>query len=274
MAVTAQNRRAVGANFPPSPIDLDPVKELTERLARDYAKLAKDYADKEIGITNVPARIETDEQAGKVSDFVAQCRALIKEGDAKHKAEGETYLKLKRAVDAFFLRRKDGLSEALGEIKGQKYPKPGSVLARLADYHQAKQRAERERQEAARAAAAEAAAKAAEEARLAREEDERIKAVDREAAVALRWQAHAAEDAARAAAAIAAAEPIKSHIRGSLGSLTYGTERWDFEEDDPRKIPFEYLMTNRSQVMAAIANGVREIPGLRIFPVAGIITKR
>lgn len=48
------------------------------------------------------------------------------------------------------------------------------------------------------------------------------------------------------------------------GTISYKKE-WDFEMEDEQKIPREFLMINRDLIQDAIKNGVRKIPGIRIF---------
>ncbi len=48
------------------------------------------------------------------------------------------------------------------------------------------------------------------------------------------------------------------------GKITCKTQ-WDFELQDEREVPSEYLMVDVAAIEKAIKNGVRNIPGTRIF---------
>lgn len=48
------------------------------------------------------------------------------------------------------------------------------------------------------------------------------------------------------------------------GTITCKTN-WDFEVQDEREVPREYLQVDAGAIEKAIKNGVRKIPGVRIF---------
>ncbi len=50
-------------------------------------------------------------------------------------------------------------------------------------------------------------------------------------------------------------------------------EIWTFELKDLSKVPIEYLQLNEAAVRQAIRNGVREIPGIRIFKQKQLVVK-
>jgi hypothetical protein len=55
-------------------------------------------------------------------------------------------------------------------------------------------------------------------------------------------------------------------LRGEYGASAFSVEKWDYEVMDPAAIPLGYLNIDDAAVRQAIADGVRDIPGLRIFP--------
>lgn len=64
--------------------------------------------------------------------------------------------------------------------------------------------------------------------------------------------------------------PIKAaeaaRVVGSTGRVTATAQTvWRHEVTDPAAVPRQYLMVNEAAIKAAIAGGVREIPGVRIF---------
>jgi hypothetical protein len=59
-------------------------------------------------------------------------------------------------------------------------------------------------------------------------------------------------------------EPTRLH--GDYGSTAYVTRRWAFEVVDLDQVPRDYLSLDVAVVRQAITrDGVRKIPGLRIF---------
>jgi hypothetical protein len=59
-------------------------------------------------------------------------------------------------------------------------------------------------------------------------------------------------------------EPTRLH--GDYGSTAYVTRRWSFEVVDLDQVPRDYLSLDVAVVRQAITqDGVRKIPGLRIF---------
>lgn len=99
--------------------------------------------------------------------------------------------------------------------------------------------------------------------------DEQEKA-DREA-LAAATKASASGDEAQADAildqSIAAGdkEPEKAIVRGNLGSSTSTRSVWKHEVVDPGKVPSKYMMVDESAIKAAVKNGERDIPGIRIY---------
>jgi hypothetical protein len=55
----------------------------------------------------------------------------------------------------------------------------------------------------------------------------------------------------------------KTSLKGETGVVRI-RKNWTFEVQDYRKLPIEFLMPNEAIINAAIASGIREIPGLRI----------
>lgn len=60
---------------------------------------------------------------------------------------------------------------------------------------------------------------------------------------------------------VAAADPV---TRTESGTATQ-RKTWEFEVEDPGKVPPEYLMVDEKKVRAAVRNGVRNIPGVKIY---------
>lgn len=53
----------------------------------------------------------------------------------------------------------------------------------------------------------------------------------------------------------------------------YTQKKWDFTVDDSKSIPVEYLTLDEKKIKEAIANGVRNIPGVQIFQKEEIVMR-
>jgi hypothetical protein len=258
LALAFSRSPGIGHNQPPEPVD--PIEGLNARLTVSHADLVARFRDLELACGRVPDPIGTEEDAATATDFIAQCQAHIKTTEAAHKEEKDLFLKAGRAVDAFFKRRCDTLNAALAP-----------AVSRLKAYRDELARAEAQRHETARRAAEEEARRAAAEAEEHRTAAARLAGEARSlegrrrAAEALRL----AEDAAaRAAAAgeqaMAVLEPTR--IRGDYGATAFVRRSWSFEVVELDRVPREYMSLDVTVVREAITrDGVREIPGLRIF---------
>ena len=58
---------------------------------------------------------------------------------------------------------------------------------------------------------------------------------------------------------------IVAPVRSDYGAVASIRKGWAFEVEDAAQVPREYLTIDPAAVRRAIAGGVREIPGLRIF---------
>lgn len=104
--------------------------------------------------------------------------------------------------------------------------------------------------------------KAEEEARKqAKEEQKRLDAEAKEAGV----QAPVVPE-------IVPAKPEKAAVRTENGT-SYQRKTWTFEPEKIDDVPREYMMLNEAAVRAAIKNGVRSIPGLRIFETTNTVIR-
>jgi septal ring factor EnvC (AmiA/AmiB activator) len=59
------------------------------------------------------------------------------------------------------------------------------------------------------------------------------------------------------------AAPAK-RVEGTIGTSS-GRETWAFEVEDPAIVPRQYMVVDEKLIRAAVAVGVRAIPGVRIF---------
>ena len=101
--------------------------------------------------------------------------------------------------------------------------------------------------------------------RLKLEEEQRKK--EEEAAKKAKAAEKKGEPAPEPVAPPAPLEPMakpKSNIQTEAG-LVSTSKRWTFEVTDESKVPRDYLAINSAAITAAIRNGEREIPGIKIF---------
>jgi hypothetical protein len=228
----------------------------------------------ELGAKKVPERITTEEAAQKVTDWIGQqCKVLIARAEREHEKEKKPYLDGGRIVDGFFLARIKRLGDVLG--LDRKTRTAATVMGRVQQFYDLKKAEQRRREEAERRRAAEARVREAAEARRLAAEAQRSEAAgDRTTAVELTQMAERAETNAALAAVRAQAPPAPVAIRGEYGSTAFAVERWDYEVEDPAAVPLGYLTIDDEAVRQAIAEGVRAIPGLRIFPFDRFTIKR
>ena len=65
---------------------------------------------------------------------------------------------------------------------------------------------------------------------------------------------------------------ISLELKVDDGQL-YTQKKWDFTVDDSKAIPVEYLTLDEKKIKEAIANGVRNIPGVKIFQKEEIVMR-
>lgn len=254
----AEPARGIGHNRSPEP--LDPVVAVKSRLSVNHRDLVARFIDLELGCARVPDPIDGEEEAGLVTDFIAQCQTQLRKAEAAHKEEKAFFLQAGRVVDGFFKRRCEALSDALT-----------LVIARLKAYRDRMTAAARAQHQSARRAAEEEARRSVAEAATHRAEAERLA----RAANSAEERRRAAEELALAEAAIERAdawareaasilEPVR--IQGDYGATAYVTRSWTFEVIDLARVPRVYLSLDTEAVRTAITKkGMRDIPGLKIF---------
>jgi FtsZ-interacting cell division protein YlmF len=265
MAETATPiRPGIGHNLPPEEI-IDPQDPeiLRARLARDHADLMRRFVELEQGAARIPA-VKTEADAQRIVDFVAeQCTPLKTAAKQIHDREKKPFLLCSRVVDDFFLRRIEKFNLAIA-----------GVTARADQYYRQKKALQRRREEAERQAAAERQRQAAAEAARLETEAKKRAATDRAAAVRLGLQAQEAADRAAAQQAIVEAPGAPVRLHGDFGAVAFEKTRWRFEVVDPTQIPLGYLKPDDDAINAAIAEGIRDIPGLEIFEDQTFVIRR
>jgi hypothetical protein len=241
-------------NQPPAPI-IETADEVRRRLAVEHHELTKQALDRDIGAKLVPDPIANDDDATRTLDFVAQIGATIAELKKAHETEKRPFLEAGRAVDDFF----KGYRERLSLVKSH-------LEERLKQFRTTKHLEAKKAQEAKRQRAAETLRLAEIEALRAQEAaDEAAKRGDRFAAQIAIEEAFHHREAAAGAAAVIAAPPVKTNLYGEYGTTGFIKERWTFAIENPALIPLGYLMPDERAIQDAIDDGVRDIPGLRIY---------
>ncbi len=146
-----------------------------------------------------------------------------------------------------------------------------ALFARLKAYRDRLAAAEYARHEATRRAAEEAAYRSGEEADAHRAEAKRLaregqSPEERGRAAQHLALAEAAVERAEAWAREASIDLEPVRIRGDYGAAAYVARAWTFEIIDLGQVPREYLSLDVEAVrVAIIKDGVREIPGLKMF---------
>lgn len=235
MNVMVNPRAGIGHNAPPSLPD-----EVREHLRNAYASLAAQAAS--MAAVPLPATVDSDDAAADVTAIGKSANDLLKKIDASRTDEKEPYLSAGRAVDEHF--------KALNVVLA---PFVGQCRKLIDDWQTKKRNAERERLAAeARVAAAEAERKAAEA--LASMKNADIQEAGR--------AAEAATIAERAAQAPAA---VLSRVVEGGKVVASGSVHWKHEVIDASLVPRAYCSPDDAKLKAALALGVREIPGVRIY---------
>lgn len=258
----------IGHNKPP----LEEI--IPEEFRAELLRERPDFLDKMEGFIGAADRaVATDDETlGKCGDLVKSYRACLSHINITHKTVKEPHLLAGRLVDA----EKNALTEKVEAAK-RKVEGIGDAFTAKRD---AERRAEQERIAAEQRAAAERAAaaerereRAEAEARRALEqaasEDER-RAAEQRAADAAAAAEEAMADAALAPAASASAEPVRSDAGATVSSKT----EWQSQVTD-YTVAFIAVEDNpkvREAIDKAVAGlvraGKRELPGVRIWPVA------
>jgi hypothetical protein len=272
--VTPLRAAGLGHNRPPEIIDQFDAEILRARLERQYQELVARFVELELGAAKVPATITSEEQAARVTDWIGQqCKMLIARAEREHAKEKKPYRDGGRVVDAFFLDRIKQLGALLGLDRRNRTV--GTVMWRVQQFYDQKKIAQRQREDAERRRAAEALAREEAEARrLAAEARQAEAAGDRSTAVELTQLAARAQTNAALAAVQAVAPPAPVVVRGEYGSTAFAKEEWSYSVSDPALIPLGYLTVDDEAVKQAIAEGIREIPGLDIFQQEKFIIRR
>src|SRR5580704_16365500 len=135
---------ALGIGHNRSPEPLDPVVTVKNRLGITHRDLVARFVDLELGCARVPASIDSEEEAGLVTDFIAQCQMHLRRAEGAHKQEKAFFLQAGRAVDGFFKRRCETLNGALTPVMARLKAYRDRVTEAASAQHQAARQAAEE----------------------------------------------------------------------------------------------------------------------------------
>ena len=233
-------------------VDHEAVFERRDELMAAFARFK---AATESGITS-------DEQAGRANDFVAQLKRHAGAMEEKRVVVKQPFRAAVEAIDGLWKASgSDALTEMARAIERDfltPYQRRKAEQERIAAQEEADRRraqAERERKEA------EAAMAAAE--RTLHPELLEQAATAETMASSLEAQALVAESRSRGTVT------ELSRVRGDHGSTSSLRETWDYEITDFALLDDRFKQANERALNAAIKvkHGLRDAPGLKIFPV-------
>jgi hypothetical protein len=154
------------------------------RLEEENEKLANDAADLELEALELPATVNTEEEAARVTNFVAKAKTLSRAAEKKREETKEPWLTRGRTVDAFFKRLSSPVAARITRLEADL-----NAFARAKAERERAERLERERQERAEAE------RQRQEAEAARKEAERLQRESEAEAARIRSAADASERA-------------------------------------------------------------------------------
>lgn len=256
---TTQAMPATLADFKAELFDLDKVKA---GLAPIYGKL-DELADEAKGLV-----IDSDEAQEKAVETLGLVKKTLNSVEKQRKDIVDEPGSFVRSVNSLAKGLKDKLTavESTVKIKAAKW-------AQLQE--QKRQEEERKAAEEARKLEEEHRRKAEAEQRRLAEEQRKIEeakskadAEERERLEAEQRKLDEQKQAAKEAEAIsvqAPALPKKETVVRTAHGAAHTRKVWKFEVESTDEIPREYLMADEKKIRAAVKNGVRNIPGVKIF---------
>lgn len=254
----------LGDNHPPP--DLLVGEALREKLQDEHRDLVKRRDELLAAASRIPP-IESDDIAGRVSDFVKQLTALNKAAETKRTGAKEPYLEGGRNIDGFFRTITDSVEKVktIVQISLTKY------LREKAD-RERRERMEQER--LAREAAEQAQREAAERAAALATEQHLTAAIEAETKAEV-----AQADLVKAEQAAEAKPAELSRTRGEYGSVTSLRTEWVFDDLDRATLDLEalrpYLPSDglEKAVRTFIRAGGRELRGVNIHETTAAVVR-
>lgn len=255
----------LGHNQPPEELDILNTGQLQTRLINKYRDMVQRVIELEQGVERAPPVVLDKATATRLTDMVGkQLRPLIDDLKKAHGVEKGPYYQCGRTCDDFFLRRCDRIDAAIKTVERRVH----KFQALLREQERKAEEEQRRRAEAEQRRAE------AEQRRLEEEARRAAEAGDRQKQAVLATEAEAAGERAQQQAAIVTAPSEPTRIKGDYGSTGFVRTRWDYEVLDPLLVPLNCLTIDDKAVRGLIAEGVREIPGLRIYETEDFTIRR
>jgi hypothetical protein len=222
---------------------------------------AKTQVDAALAAAHVDGLEVTDEESNaRVVAILGRIVSARKDAETRRKAITGPITAAKTKIDAHF-------KELVGPLDGAEQ----GLKAQVAIY-------QRKVEEERRAAEAKAAAEAAERERAAREEADRQRRIEEQKAVLRQTRENEEAAANQREAATIAPDPVpepepvipdavpeakKTHHSGGASATV--KKVWKAEVIDEAQVPREFCKVHLPAINAAVKNGTRSIPGVRIF---------
>lgn len=225
---------------------MDAAAQIKANLSEKHTDIVKRSGDLAGMIERAPKKVDTGEDADKISEAVRQCTAFIKNATATRVEEKEPYLEGGRSVDGFF----NSLIAAVDKTKV-------ALLQVRTDFDiRVETEARRKRDE---------------DARVAREEADRLAAAAKTAAQL--GTAAAAASRAEDAAEAAKVKPAElTRTRTDTGVVSSLRAEWRHEVTDPKKVPKKFMVPSDALIKGAVKAATLpdgscplDIPGVRIY---------
>jgi hypothetical protein len=225
----------------------DAVQLLDKRGLAKLRLMAEEI--QQIGAAATRKPLEDDRQEAAAVELVSRGVVAVKELDALRRSRVDPLNAEAKAVNSLFKIVTDPCEALVGK---------GGTLERLIIAYRQQKRARIEREQAE-------ARRKQEEA--ARREAEALAKAEAAKTAKAREKALAEAEAASRAQAVALVETPREMPRGTRtdsGSVT-SRERWTFAVQDAALVPRQYLAVDQAAIRAAVASGVRDIPGVAIY---------
>lgn len=213
--------------------------------------------------------VNTPEQAAVAAEYLQDFKAKKKDAEKRRKLITDPLNKSLKEVNALFKEVTAPLEEADSIVRG-KVAVYQTEQQRIAAAEQAKLEAERREQERLAAEERARAEAVAQEARAAAEAEQNEKA--REAAEKAQAEAEVkAREARQLEAQTQAAKAPVAETQKLAGVSTRTV--WKFEVVKQFEVPREYTKINEQAIRSAVSDGVREIPGVRIYCEESVVVR-
>lgn len=224
-------------------------------------------------------KIADEVSEAKAIDLLSQVSVRLKRIEELRVQATKPLVEQKRAADDLakmfaepLTRMQNAIKGALKSYMDEKARAAEAEAAKIRAEQEAKEKAEREKLEAAQRAEAEAR-REEEEAQRALEAAKTAKARKAAQEKADEAAKAAAEEAAKAAEAqkaldtkeVVMVEEAPKSVRTASGAMATRKLRWTFDVVAHEIVPMDYLCIDEKKIREAISQGVREIPGVRIY---------